>query len=105
MPQRGGVGAHMTDPTQDAATARTNEAKQALRRAVTTRIAALKPQARAFGAQRAAGFALRAPALAHARLVLCSRAMSDEIDTDPLTRALTARAIRVAFPAVTARAR
>ncbi len=79
--------------------------KRALRAEVKGVVEKICPFARAQKAQRAAAFALRAPALAHARLVLAYRAMPDEIDADPLIRSLAASTrddrVRFVFPFVT----
>jgi 5-formyltetrahydrofolate cyclo-ligase len=78
-----------------------SDPKQALRASIAERVRGVRTFARAVRAERLAATVLRAPALAGARLVLCYRAMPDEIDVDPLVRALAARGVRVAFPHVT----
>ena len=80
-----------------------DDAKRALRREVSARIAQINQHARAFRAQRATDYALRSSALVHAKLVLSYRAMSDEINADALTMHLCARGVRIAFPCVDAR--
>lgn len=80
-----------------------DDAKRALRREVSARIAQINQHARAFRAQRATDYALRSSALVHAKLVLSYRAMSDEINADALTMHLRARGVRIAFPCVDAR--
>ncbi len=78
------------------------DAKRALRRELSARIQQIPAHTRAYFAHRAAGFALRAPALSHAKLVLSYRALADEIDADGLSLALAARGVRLAFPCVDA---
>lgn len=75
-------------------------AKSTMRAEMRTRIDAIKRFSRARQAERLAATVLRLPALAGARLVLAYRAMPDEIDVDPIVRALAARGVRVAFPHV-----
>jgi len=76
------------------------DAKRAMRRDIAARVGSIRPFVRNLRAERLAATVLRAPALAGARLVLCYRAMPDEIDVDPLVRLLEARGARTAFPAV-----
>jgi len=81
---------------QDAA-----DPKRQLRESADARVRGIMRFARAARAERLAATVLRSPALAGARLVLCYRAMPDEIDVDPLVRELAARGVRLAFPFVT----
>lgn len=78
-------------------------AKAELRASMRTAVQRIKPFARARRAQALAAAVLRSPALAGVRLVLAYRALADEIDVDPLVRALVARGVRVAFPHVDSR--
>lgn len=80
----------MSDPT----------AKSAMRTEMRERVSAIRPFARARRAERLAAVVMRLPAMAGAGLVLAYRAMPDEIDVDPIVRALSARGVRVAFPRV-----
>jgi 5-formyltetrahydrofolate cyclo-ligase len=75
-------------------------AKSELRAAMRDRVAAIRRFMRDRRAQAVASAVVRAPALAGARCVLAYRALADEIDVDPLVRALRARGVRVAFPRV-----
>lgn len=79
------------------------DAKKPLRAEMKERLRAVGRFARERRSRAAAAFAVRSPALARAGLVLAYRAMPDEIDADPLVRALEARGVRVAFPRVDAR--
>lgn len=81
----------------------TNSAKAELRASMRDAVRRITPFARARRAQTLAAAVLRSPALAGARLVLAYRALADEIDVDPLVRALVARGVRVAFPRVDSR--
>jgi len=83
-------------PEQDADA----RAKSELRAAMRGTVAGIKMFPRARRAQALAAAVVRAPALAGARCVLAYRALADEIDVDPLVRALRARGVRVAFPRV-----
>jgi len=66
--------------------------KRAMRASIADRVRGVRPFARAVRADRLAATVLRAPALAGARLVLCYRAMPDEIDVDPLVSPRSRRA-------------
>lgn len=74
--------------------------KSALRTRMRETIGPIARSARALAARRAADIALRSPPFARVQLVLAYRAMNDEIDVDPLVRALCARGARIAFPLV-----
>jgi 5-formyltetrahydrofolate cyclo-ligase len=89
----------------DAAPGELRAEKQALRREMRARVAAIAPWSRAREATRAAHVALLAPPFAHARTVLAYQALPDEIEASPLVAGLVARGVRVAFPHVDARGR
>ncbi len=74
--------------------------KSALRARMRDTVGMITRGTRALAARRATDIALRSPPFAHAQLVLAYRAMHDEIDVDPLVRALCARGVRIAFPLV-----
>lgn len=87
----------------DAAPRGAPEAKKSLRAQMKERVSSVGAFARDRRSRAAAALAVRAPALSRARLVLAYRAMPDEIDADPLVRALEARGVRIAFPRVDGR--
>jgi len=74
--------------------------KSALRARMRDTVGMITRGTRALAARRATDIALRSPPFARVQLVLAYRAMHDEIDVDPLIRALCARGVRVAFPLV-----
>ncbi len=102
---RGGVGrrARATQTGDGKSTRKLASAKTELRASMRDAVRRITPFARARRAQALAAAVLRSPALAGARLVLAYRALADEIDVDPLVRALAARGVRVAFPHVDGR--
>ncbi|MFM1822491.1 MAG: 5-formyltetrahydrofolate cyclo-ligase family, partial [Planctomycetota bacterium] len=91
-------GVEHADGAADAAPGAVRAEKQALRREMRARIAAITPWSRARAATRVAHVALLAPPFAHARTVLAYRALPDEIEVAPLVAGLVARGVRVAFP-------
>ncbi len=73
-------------------------AKESLRASMRETVRRVRPWSRARRAESLAAMVVRSPALAGVRLVLAYRAMDDEIDVDPIIRALALRRVRVAFP-------
>ncbi|MEY3025863.1 MAG: 5-formyltetrahydrofolate cyclo-ligase [Phycisphaerales bacterium] len=85
-----------TDSADDALLA----AKKQMRGEMRTRIETIRPFARARRAAALCATVLRAPPMAGAGVVLAYRAMHDEIDVDPIVRALAARGTRIVFPRI-----